>query len=174
MKTVCDMTESAGFHYIKKVWTSISLKTISKKYKKVLFRIMKKFRVCKAIIAAVVASCMLSSCASILTGGSPSITIKGDIDETVSITTEKKTYNDVVLPAVVKVNRHKIEGQRIQITSKSYNFSDIVLEKKVNGMAFGNILIGGLIGLAIDLATHCVSVPAQTEYILVPQPKENK
>jgi hypothetical protein len=135
---------------------------------------MKEFRVCKSIIAVVVASCMLSSCATIVSGGDPSITIKGDIDEPVNIKTEKQTYTGVVLPAVVKVSRRKINGQHIQITSQNHTFDDIVLKRKINGWAFGNILIGGLIGLAIDCATNCASAPAEKEYMLVPQSKENK
>jgi hypothetical protein len=142
--------------------------------KQILFIIMKEFRVCKSIIAAVVASCMLSSCATIVSGGDPSITIKGDIDEPVNIKTEKQTYTGVVLPAVVKVSRRKINGQHIQITSQNHTFDDIVLKRKINGWAFGNILIGGLIGLAIDCATNCASAPAEKEYMLVPQSKENK
>lgn len=171
MKTVCDMTESAGFHYIKKEWTSISLKTISKKYKKVLLRIMKKFRVCKSIIAAVIASFMLSSCATIVSSGDPSVTIRGDVDEPVNITTERQTYTGVILPAVVKVNRRKISGQHIRITSPNYTFDDIILKRTVNGWTFGNILIGGLIGFGIDLSTNNVSVPAQTEFYIIPKPK---
>lgn len=133
---------------------------------------MKKFRVRKSIFATVVASCMLSSCATIVSGGDPSVTIKGDVDELVDIRTEKQTYQGVLLPAVVKVNRHKINGQRIQVTSKNYTFPDIVMDRKINGWAFGNVLIGGLIGLTIDLATNSVSLPAQNEYIVVPQPKQ--
>ena len=49
---------------------------------------MKKFRVRKSIFATVVASCMLSSCATIVSGGDPSVTIKGDVDELVDIRTE--------------------------------------------------------------------------------------
>lgn len=90
------------------------------------------------------------------------------------ITTEKKTYDNVTLPAVVKVKRHHLDGQRIKITSENYKFNDIVLTKTVNGMAFGNILIGGLIGWGIDLSTNCVSKPEKTEFTITPLPKEEK
>ena len=135
---------------------------------------MKKFRVRKSIFATVVASCMLSSCATIVSGGDPSVTIKGDVDELVDIRTEKQTYQGVLLPAVVKVNRHKINGQRIQVTSKNYTFPDIVMDRKINGWAFGNILLGGLIGWGVDLATNCVSKPAQTQFTILPLEKQEK
>ena len=128
----------------------------------------------KTVIAAFGLSLpiMLSSCATIVSGGNPSITINGNVSEPVTIVTEEQTYPNISLPAVVKVNRHHLDGQRIRITSDNYKFNDIILEKSVNGWAFGNVLIGGLIGLTIDLATNSVSLPAQNEYIVVPQPKQ--
>ena len=128
----------------------------------------------KNVIAALVFPMLLTSCATICSGGSPSITINGEVSEPVTIRTEKKTYDNVTLPAVVKVKRHHLDGQRIKITSENYKFNDIVLTKTVNGMAFGNILIGGLIGWGIDLSTNCVSKPEKTEFTIIPLPKEEK
>jgi hypothetical protein len=116
---------------------------------------------------------LLSSCATIVSGNDPSITINGNVSEPVTITTEKQTYPGVTLPAVVQVNRRHLEGQRIKITSENYKFDDIVLKKTVNGWTFGNILIGGLIGWGIDLSTNCVSKPAQKEFTIAPIPQEN-
>ena len=126
-------------------------------------------------IATVVATAtiQLSSCATIVSGGAPKITINGDVPEPVTIETEDAAYIDVTLPTVVKAKRHHIDGQHIQITSENYKFDDIVLTKTVNGWAFGNILIGGLIGWGIDLGTNCVSKPAQTEFTITPLPKKN-
>ena len=117
---------------------------------------------------------MLSSCATIVSGGNPSITINGNVSEPVTIVTEEQTYPNVGLPAVVKVNRHHLDGQRIRITSENYKFDDIVLEKSVNGWAFGNILLGGLIGWGVDLATNCVSKPTQTQFTILPLEKQEK
>lgn len=117
---------------------------------------------------------MLSSCATIVSGGNPSITINGNISEPVTIVTEEQTYPNISLPAVVKVNRHHLDGQRIRITSDNYKFNDIILEKSVNGWAFGNILLGGLIGWGVDLATNCVSKPAQTQFTILPLEKQEK
>jgi hypothetical protein len=135
---------------------------------------MKK-RVKKFSIAATVAmtTLLMSSCATIVAGGAPKITINGDVPEPVMITTEEQSYGGLTLPAVVKVKRHHLDGQRIQIRSDNYRYDDIVLKKTVNGWAFGNILIGGLIGWGIDLGTNCVSKPAQTEFTITPLPKKN-
>ena len=120
----------------------------------------------KAALFAATTSTLLSSCATIVSGGSPKITIDGNLSEPVTITTTKQTYPNVTLPYVVKVNRHKLDGQRIYIQSETTRYKDVVLEKSTNGWAFGNILIGGLIGWAIDLGTNCVSKPAQTHFYI--------
>jgi hypothetical protein len=127
---------------------------------------MKKEKIFKAALFAAVMPMFLSSCATIVSGGSPTITIDGNLSEPVTITTTKQTYPNVTLPYVVKVNRHKLDGQRIYIQSETTRYKDIVLEKSTNGWAFGNILLGGLIGWGIDLGTNCVSKPAQTHFYI--------
>ena len=122
----------------------------------------------------IVCMLMLSSCATIITGTTSKVTIDGDVDEPVTITTSFQTYEDVELPQVVKISRKAIDGQRIQIESEHYKFKDIVLRKSINGWAWGNILIGGLIGLGIDLGTNAVSKPAINSFNIKPKPKENK
>ena len=107
---------------------------------------MKKAKFIKAALLAAAMPMLLSSCATIVSGGSPKITIDGNLTEPVTITTAKQTYPNVTLPYVVKVNRHKLDGQRIYIQSETTRYKDVVLEKSTNGWAFGNILIGGLIG----------------------------
>jgi hypothetical protein len=125
---------------------------------------MKKNIKMAVIAASVVLS--FSSCATIVAGGSPKITIDGDTKEPVTIITEKQTYPDVTLPYTVQVNRHHIDGQRIQIKSDNGDYRDVVLEKKVNSWTWGNILIGGLIGWGVDLITNCVSKPSKANYYI--------
>jgi hypothetical protein len=108
----------------------------------------------------------MSSCATIVAGGSPKITIDGDTKEPVTIITEKQTYPNVQLPYTVQVNRHHIDGQRIQIQSDKDSYRDVVLEKKVNSWTWGNILLGGLIGWSVDLITNCVSKPSKPNYFI--------
>ena len=132
---------------------------------------MKKIRLFLTIIACML---MFTSCATIITGTTSKVTIDGDVNEPVTITTNFQTYEDVELPQVVTISRKAIDGQRIQIESEHYKFKDVVLRKAINGWAWGNILIGGLIGLAIDLGTNAVSKPAIDSFNIKPIPKENK
>ena len=114
----------------------------------------------------IVSLLLLSSCASIVSGGSPSITINGNIREPLTIRTTKGTYTNVTLPATVKVNRHKLDGQRILIQSGTTRYNDIILDKKTNGWVFGNLLLGGPIGLCVDLATNAVSKPLISNFYI--------
>ena len=126
---------------------------------------MKAFFIKVALFAAAMPM-LLSSCATIVSGGSPKITIDGNLTEPVTITTTKQVYPNVTLPYQVKVNRHNLDGQRIYIQSETTRYKDVVLQKTINEWAFGNILLGGLIGWAIDLGTNCVSRPAQTQFYI--------
>ena len=119
----------------------------------------------KTLATAAMAACVVtlfSSCATIFSGTEP-----------MTVTTSYQTYEDVVLPATVKVERKHLGGQHIRITSPNYTYEDIVLNRKVNGWAFGNILIGGLIGLAVDLGTNAVSKPGQDVYYIKSAPKSS-
>ena len=118
-----------------------------------------------------IATMSLTSCATILSGSANKIYIDGDVDEPVTIVTEKQTYENVELPAMVKINRHCIDGQRVKIKSENYEYKDIVLEKKINAVTFGNILLGGIPGWLVDLATNCVSMPQKKHYDITGKPK---
>ncbi|MCR5076661.1 MAG: hypothetical protein K6A82_01315 [Prevotella sp.] len=127
---------------------------------------MKKSNSLRVAAVTLLATAVLSSCATIAAGGSPSITINGDTRNPVTIITEKQTYANVTLPCTVQVNRHHLVGQRIQVRSDSTEYKDIILDKKINAWTFGNILLGGLIGWGVDLATNCVSEPMVSNFYL--------
>lgn len=115
----------------------------------------------------------LSSCGSIFSGGSPEILLEGRTNEPVTISTSKNVYYGVHLPMEVKVKRHGLEGQRIHIESDNYTYPDIVLDKRVNKITYANILLGGIIGWSVDLATNCVAVPKQKSFLVTGTPKQS-
>lgn len=127
----------------------------------------------RTFITSALVACMaglLSSCATIVSGGNPTITINSAADDApVNITTSYAYYDQVTFPAMVKVKRKHLEGQRIQIESEKYKFSDIVLRRETNPWAWGNILVGGLIGLSVDLLTNNVSQPRQDDFYITPR-----
>jgi hypothetical protein len=159
-------------HYLKifYIFAAAINKYNSKTKKAVIMkiRIKMKNKHLLSISIALILTGIMTSCASIVSGGDPNITLNSNYRGTVTITTEKHSYSGVTFPAVVQVNRHKLDGQRIRISADDCEFDDVVLEKTVNPWAFGNVLIGGLIGWAVDLSTNCVSKPAQTQYTVFP------
>lgn len=127
-----------------------------------LFRLSRHALVAFAIVG-------FSSCATIINGGDPLVTIEGDIKEPVTIITDAKTYKDVTLPIEVKVERHGISGQQIQIFSDSLEFEDVVLQKKVTGWTAANYLMLNIPGFFIDWATNCNVKPRHTHYLISPK-----
>lgn len=117
---------------------------------------------------------LLSSCATIVSGGKPKITIDGNTNEPVTITTSKRVYPNVTLPYTVKVSRHGIKGQRISVTSNTTSYDDIVLHKSTNPWAYGNILFGGIPGWIVDLCTNAVSKPLETHFFIHPSANQAK
>lgn len=131
---------------------------------------MKKNSIMTAVIVVSVMT-LFSSCATIISGTTATVQIDGKFTEPMTITTSFQTYEEVVLPAEVKIKRQHLDGQRIKISSPNYTYEDIILNRKTNGWAFGNILIGGLIGLGVDLGTNAVSKPGQDTYYIKATPK---
>ena len=130
---------------------------------------MKKNIMTAVIVVSVMT--LFSSCATIISGTTATVQIDGKFTEPMTITTSFQTYEEVVLPAEVKIKRQHLDGQRIKISSPNYTYEDIILNRKTNGWAFGNILIGGLIGLGVDLGTNAVSKPGQDTYYIKATPK---
>lgn len=117
--------------------------------------------------------CMFCSCATIVTGTKPTVIISGDTNEPVTIRTSYKTYENVMLPTQVQVRRKHLSGQHISISSENYTYQDIMIDKKTNGWAWGNLALGGFIGWFIDLGTNAVSEPRQKEYKIHGVPKSD-
>ena len=115
----------------------------------------------------------LSSCATIISGSSPKITIDGNLNENVTITTEKQIYRNVTLPYVVRINGHHIKGQRIHIQSENQQYPDIVLNKSINASTFLNVF-NYFLGWPVDLLTNSVSKPSKNRYFIQGQVQTQK
>ena len=113
---------------------------------------------------------LLSSCATILNGGDRLIVIDGNVKEPVTVTTELKTYKDVTLPVEVKLDRHDIGGQHIQIVSAEHEFDDIVVKKKFTGYTAWNLpFLLCAPGMILDMATNSNVSPRYTHYFISPK-----
>lgn len=90
-------------------------------------------------------------------------------NQRVTIATDKEIAQNVRLPYTISVKSNTIEGKRIKVTAENGSYPDIVLHKKVNPWVFGNIIIGGLIGVAVDFISNKVALPRQTTFMLDPE-----
>lgn len=88
---------------------------------------------------------LLTSCATIMNGTTEEICIQSmpsNADVYVDNFSRGKT------PAVVELDRGTSHVVRIEL--EGYETHEIFLQKKMSGWAFGNIVFGGVIGLAVD------------------------
>ncbi len=127
-----------------------------------------------SFIAMLAIAVFATSCATIVSGRKAKVTIQGhNAYEPVSIRTDAKFYNNVYLPITVKVKR-KAKPSTIRITSDSYNYSDIVVGKKINSAFWWNIMLGGFIGMGVDAGTGAMYKPGQKVYTAQMTPKSNQ
>ena len=119
-----------------------------------------------SVLVLLISAMLCSSCATIISGTTADIHIDGDVDEPITVVTTHGEYQDLSLPATVKVKRRNLEGQHIQISSPSYAFSDIVLRRSVNPWSILDAFYG--VPLLVDLMTNAASVPAQNRFFVTP------
>lgn len=104
-------------------------------------------------IAAVVAVSLLSGCASIVSGVNQSLTVDtpGCRGASCRLTNDKGNWA-VTTPGSVVV--HRAYGPLTVICTKDEVTSETTtVVSKTKGMAFGNILFGGVIGAGVDAGT---------------------
>lgn len=103
----------------------------------------------KILLIAILSSFLLSGCSTIMNGTSHSLTVnssvqhakvyvneiyKGETPISLDLPTDEKTYT-------------------IKIEADGYIPYIEVLQRKASGWVWGNIFLGGLIGLGVDMAT---------------------
>lgn len=104
----------------------------------------------KTFLWAVIACILLlaSSCATIIHGSKQSIAISS------SPTSAKVTVDSLeagVTPVTVKLSRKDIHTVKLEL--EGYEPYEIILNRKVDAWIAGNIVFGGVIGLAVDAIT---------------------
>ena len=107
---------------------------------------MKKF-------LAIIALLSLSACASMTTGQNQpvSVTTFPVTGASCKLVNDKGTWHVPSTPPSVVINR--AHGDLAVTYNKNELNGSTVVKSKVKGMAFGNILAGGIIGAAVDAGT---------------------
>lgn len=136
---------------------------------------MKTMRTLSMMALLLLTIFVMASCATIFSGSRSKVVINGSTysSEPVNINADGRYYSNVRLPAEVKVKR-KSKPSRVTITSPNYNYSDILVRKKFNAMFLGNIMLGGIIGMGVDLGTGAMYKPREKNFVTQIVPKESK
>jgi len=100
------------------------------------------------IVATVVASFALSACASIMHGTSQDVGISST-PTSASVSIDNVTKGQT--PFVAKLSRK--DNHVIHIAADGFQPADLTLTRSVSGWVWGNLLFGGVIGLAVDAIT---------------------
>jgi len=104
-------------------------------------------------VVAAVALCLLSGCASIISGANQSVSVNTPGCEAASceLTNSKGTWF-VKSPGSVTV--HRAYGNLAVVCSKEgFGSASQSVASSTKAMAFGNILFGGVIGVGVDVGT---------------------
>lgn len=90
-----------------------------------------------------------TSCATILTGTKDPITFNSQPE---GAKVMFKGVEKCVTPCTVDITRG-LGKQMVEIKKDGYNTKELQLDKKFNPVTLVNILLGGVIGMGVDLAT---------------------
>lgn len=94
----------------------------------------------------------LSACASITTGNSQSLSVETEpLGAQCKLTNDKGTWYVTNTPGTVNVTR--AWGDLSVICKKEEKTGSIIVKSKAKAMNAGNLLFGGVIGLAVDAHT---------------------
>jgi hypothetical protein len=100
------------------------------------------------IAAAIACSAVLTACASIVHGTSQNIGISSS-PTSASVTVDNMAKGQT--PFVAKLSRK--DNHVIHIAADGYEPADLTLTRSASGWVWGNLVFGGLIGLAVDAMT---------------------
>lgn len=98
-----------------------------------------------------------AGCASIVDGSTQTLSVKatdstGDVaDASCKLSSNKGTWF-VKTPGTVSVHR-SYDPLNVKCDKDGYQSSVLAVKSSTKGMAFGNILFGGLIGAGVDMST---------------------
>ena len=107
-----------------------------------------------ALVAGMSVALMLSSCASIFTKSSKELTFKGIPGTTVIDIDKNKTIAQVGPNGFTKAKiRKQLKKKNIQAVNDGFKPQNFTLDTKIQGAFWANIILGGIPGMAVDVAT---------------------
>ena len=123
------------------------------------------------VLAVAVAASVTSGCASIVKGTTQSVTVATEPSGATCILSRDGQQVAVINPTPGTVTVDKARGT-ISVGCKKIGFQDSAgaLASSFQAMTFGNIIFGGLIGVAVDAATGAINeYPPMVTITMVPE-----
>lgn len=107
----------------------------------------------KNLFIFIIISLCLTSCASVTTGTNQSISVNTEPEKgaTCELHNDKGTWYVSSTPGSVVV--HRAYSDLNIVCRKGEKTGNTVVKSTTKGMAFGNILVGGIIGTGVDIST---------------------
>lgn len=104
-------------------------------------------------VGFIVITALLSGCASIVNGNQQSVSVKtGEIHgATCTLENNKGKWYVPVTPGSVTVRR-SYDDLKVSCEKRNYGMGEKNIVSHTKGMAFGNIVFGGVIGAGVDMA----------------------
>ncbi len=101
---------------------------------------------------------VFTSCSTIMTGTSENVTFNANVDKA-------KVYVDGIYrgetPLILDLESKK--SYTVLIEAEGYNSYTTMINKKTSGWIFGNVIIGGIVGIVVDVATGGIYVLDENE-----------
>lgn len=114
-----------------------------------------------------IASLLFASCCTLVKGTKAKVTVKSDeVLTPVTLTYDGKTETNIFLPYQIKIKKGT-KPTVITAETRGYEKAQVKVNKKFDAMAIGNIIFGGIPGIAIDAATGAWMKP-ETKEIIIP------
>ena len=104
-------------------------------------------------VSMAVSACLLAGCASVTSGSSDTITVNSNPPGAVcNLSQNNRNIGQVVTPGGVTVEKTKHDIQ-VTCTKEGYQTATGYLDSEIEGSTWGNSLLGGGIGWAVDSAS---------------------
>lgn len=101
------------------------------------------------LMSVILSSLLLTGCSTLMNGTSHSLTVNSNIQHA-------KVYVNEIYKGETPINLDLATDEKtytIRIEADGYIPYTEVLQRKASGWVWGNIFLGGLIGLGVDMAT---------------------
>ncbi len=109
-----------------------------------------------------------TSCATILSGTKATVTVSTSTGEPARAQVDGENYY-INGPTSVKVNRGF--NKSVITAENETSKGSVDVEKGFNAMSLGNILLGGIPGYVVDVATGAVTKPTESSYVIYMKPR---